>query len=363
MAFSLPDDLDAEILGELIASIQDALDEVEPALEELAANPNSENILNDLFRNLHTIKGNFRMCFLTPFTDYVHGIEESISEVRKGRLAFSPTLKETSILALDRLRHHMDELRQQGECETDEMESIGSRFLAISLADHAADVEALITQLLSELRAGDINTAAEATTVVAAPSSEQQIRDEQLHFFQASADKLELKLYGQSGRSQQLLQLTHAALVYFDAAIDPQQITAAVYMHDIGMGLVSSPQAPTSPEDAQKLRNHPNIAYQYLNKHQEWQPAALICAHHHEHIDGSGYPNQLSDSQICEGAQLLAAVEYFYDHLAANPHLPERRAILNALVDANKLIGSQFSASAIQALNQATKQLYLSQAS
>ena len=363
MTFELPEDLDAEILDELIASIQEALDEIEPALETLAANPNDEALLNDIFRNMHTIKGNFRMCFLTPFTDYVHGIEESISEVRKGSLPFSAELKETSVLALDRLRHHMDIFRSEAQCETQEMESIGNRFLAISLAENQGAAEAIIHQLLTELRGGDVNTAPEATTVVSAPASTSQIRREQLQFFQASAEKLELKVCGHTGKAKQMIMIAEAAIPHMHSEIDSQQMAAAIYMHDIGMGLMSNTQAPLCPEDQQKLNNHPNIAYQYLIKHDGWQQAADYCAQHHEKVDGTGYPQQLKEEQISAGAQLLAVIDYFCEQVQLQVHLPQRRAILNALVDTNKLIGSHFSGAAVQALNLASKQLYLSQAS
>jgi hypothetical protein len=302
------------------------------------------------------------MCFLTPFTAYVHGIEESISEIRKGRLPFGSELKETSILAFDRLRYHMDIFRQQSACETDELESIANRFLAISLAETSEDAAAIITQLLHELRGDDINIAPEATTVSAVPANETQIRDQQLQFFRAGAEKLELKLYGSTGKSKQMIHIAEYAIPHLPCYIDIQQMAAAIYMHDIGMGLMSNTQAPLNPEDKQKLLLHPHVAFQYLNKLDDWPLAAEICAQHHEKWDGSGYPHQLTEHQICTGAQLLAVIDYFCHHVSCSPHLPQRRAILNALIDTNKRMGSHFSTAVVQVLNQASKELYLSQA-
>ena len=362
MIFTLPKDLDAETLEELIISIQDALDELEPALEHLAAYPDDKNLLNDLFRNLHTIKGNFRMCLLSPFTDYVHGIEESISEVRKGRLSFNSLLTETCILALDKLRYHLDILQQQAACETDEMAAIGSRFLAIALADNSYAAEQLIAQLLLDLRSGAIDTSANTITVVLAPESEQDIRQQQLQFFKATSEKLALKLNGNSQLYQQMVQIAEAALPHLPSDIDSPQLVAAIYLHDIGMAVLDGATQPVPTDNTQILAKHPLAAYQYLLKHPGWQTAAEICLQHHENWDGSGYPKQLKGEQIHCAAQFIAALDLFCEQLTLHSHSPPCRASLNALIACNRELGRCFSLTVVRALNLAVKQLYLSQA-
>ncbi|MCR8922407.1 HD domain-containing protein [Dasania sp. GY-MA-18] len=353
MIFSLPDDLDSDTLAELITAIHESLDELEPALEHLAAHPQDDEQLNALFRNLHTIKGNLRMCMLSPFSDYVHGLEESVSEVREGRLSFNKLFTATYILALDQLRYHLDLLQQQSACDTAALTAIGERFLAIARCGHSPAAQESIQQLFMELETGDINTSHPAICATLADDSEASLPQQQLLFFRASAEQLALKISGNPALYQQMVELAEAALPHLPSDIDSQQLVAAIYMHDLGMDTAAG-------EQAQALDQHPYTAYHYLLKQQGWQLAAELCLQHHEKWDGSGYPQQLQKKNIHMGAQLIAALDYFFAQQALYPHLACAQASINALIACNRELGLSFSLAVIHALNLAVKQVYLS---
>ena len=350
MGFALPD-LDQETIDELILSIQEALDEVEPSIELLANEPDREDVLNDLFRNLHTIKGNFRMCFLDPFTDYVHEVEDTVSEVRKGRLRFSPTLKDALLLGLDKLRNYMDRLRQQGEIDTDDMVRFGGYFEQLA-ASNPESVDTLACELFDlTLDSGTQEHTPPANDCVTGSA------DQDLAFFKSTALKLDQRLPNRAGRTEQLLALITAIPPADDDGIDRQQLEAAIYLHDIGLGVISAQQL-VQPERNEKYLNHPRVGYQYLSQHPQWREAATIILQHHERLDGSGYPCGLNRKQIHPGARLLNLLSDFCDLLHEHRERGEKRAVLKALLEINNYSGSRYDKQLTTGLTEAVRKIY-----
>jgi chemotaxis protein histidine kinase CheA len=146
MVFELPD-LDEETLIELFDTITESLDSIEMSVTNLTANPEDQETLNKLFRELHSVKGNFRVCFMTPFSGYTHSIEEMFSEIRQGRFEFSPAMSEVTLGALDKLRAKMDQIRTTGEIDTDDMEVVSQGFLTIATSE-AEDILNATNQLI-----------------------------------------------------------------------------------------------------------------------------------------------------------------------------------------------------------------------
>ena len=60
--FKLPA-LDETDIAELISIVREDFNEVEITLDHLSKDPQNSDIINDVFRNLHSIKGNLRVCF------------------------------------------------------------------------------------------------------------------------------------------------------------------------------------------------------------------------------------------------------------------------------------------------------------
>jgi HD-GYP domain-containing protein (c-di-GMP phosphodiesterase class II) len=357
MGFALPADLDQEMIDELIVSIHEALDEVEPGLEQLLTRPEDADTLNNMFRHLHTIKGNFRMCFLEPFTDYVHTVEEIISEIRKGRLRFCPPINEAMLLGLDKLRGYMERLQQQAECDPEEMQATGEYFQIIALADNSHvqqacfDAVQAITGKASQL-AGSANTSTtEAISNCAA----------ELDFFKTTALKMSQKNPDRQGYCEQMLELLDHMQPHLPG-LDFQQLTAATYIHDLGMALLNGIDAygdRQAVDEAQQhaLLSHPRVAHKFLARYPNWQRAATICLQHHEHLDGSGYPLGLNREQISEEAKVLAVIAAFLNQRRATGS-DDKRAAMQALMAIHKTAETHYDKTAVIALAQAVKLLY-----
>lgn len=167
-------------------------------------------------------------------------------------------------------------------------------------------------------------------------------------FFKGLSEPLETRAKYWHGRSQRMLRL---ALKMNDEArrpVDPMQLAAAVYMHDVGMALlpleIINGTTQLSEEDLERVKQHPIISFELLRYMKQWKEAASIVLQHHERMDGSGYPYGLKENDICEGAKILAIV----DAIDARTH--ERiyttllkRPLLRAAIEIGKNSENQFS--------------------
>jgi putative two-component system response regulator len=98
-------------------------------------------------------------------------------------------------------------------------------------------------------------------------------------------------------------------------------------VHDIGKVVV--PDAillkpePLSPEDLEVMRKHPVVGEKICRPMRTFRLVLPIIRHHHEHHDGSGYPDGLRGAEIPVTASILQLVDV-YDALTTDR--PYRRA-------------------------------------
>jgi diguanylate cyclase (GGDEF)-like protein/putative nucleotidyltransferase with HDIG domain len=98
-------------------------------------------------------------------------------------------------------------------------------------------------------------------------------------------------------------------------------LQAAALLHDIGKlaipeHIVSKPGRLT-PEEFEKMKIHPLVGAEILERVQFPYPVVPIVRAHHEKYDGTGYPMGLKGTEIPIGARILAAVD-FLDALASD---------------------------------------------
>ncbi len=87
-------------------------------------------------------------------------------------------------------------------------------------------------------------------------------------------------------------------------------------LHDIGkMGVAEAILNKPGPLDTKEMslvRMHPQIGWDTLRNQAGISPVALdVCLHHHEKIDGSGYPEQLSGEKISLQARMGAICDIY----------------------------------------------------
>lgn len=115
-------------------------------------------------------------------------------------------------------------------------------------------------------------------------------------------------------------------------------------------------QQKYSDQERLSLQRHPLVGQQLLSESQHWQQAAQIILQHHERIDGSGYPNQLVDKQICAGAKILAIADTYDAHAHARAHHSQlKRPFIRSVLEINNCQGSQFDVYWVEIFNKVAR--------
>lgn len=124
---------------------------------------------------------------------------------------------------------------------------------------------------------------------------------------------------------------------------ETEALRAASVLHDIGKlavpeHIISKPGRLT-PEEFEKMKIHPIVGAEILERVNFPYPVVPIVRAHHEKWDGSGYPNGLAGETIPIGARILSAVDCF-DALASDRQyrkaLPLNEAMTKVVADAGK---------------------------
>jgi HD-GYP domain-containing protein (c-di-GMP phosphodiesterase class II) len=133
-----------------------------------------------------------------------------------------------------------------------------------------------------------------------------------------------------------------------------ENIVLAASLHDIGkIGVpdhVLLKPGKLTDDEFEWIRKHPEWGWMAVRNVEGFQDAALLLLHHHERLDGNGYPGRLKGSEIPLGSRLIAVADSF-DALTTNrPYRPGRSAE-EALVELRRCCGNQFDPEAVEAFS------------
>jgi putative nucleotidyltransferase with HDIG domain len=109
---------------------------------------------------------------------------------------------------------------------------------------------------------------------------------------------------------------------------DVDVIARAGLLHDIGKigvpeGLLRKP-GPLTDAEWIVMKRHPVVGAQIVAPFDFFAAGAVVIRHHHERMDGSGYPDGLAGDAIPPGARIVAVADVF-DALTSDR--PYRRAL------------------------------------
>ena len=135
------------------------------------------------------------------------------------------------------------------------------------------------------------------------------------------ANALEAKDVYTRGHSVRVSQLAHQmALRAGLPRAFAETVAQAALLHDIGKigvpeGILRKP-GPLTVEEWEIMRQHPVTGAQIVAPLEFFDEGAVILRHHHERLDGSGYPDGLTGDGIPLGARIVAVADV-YDALTS----------------------------------------------
>ena len=283
-------------------------------------------------------------------------IETLLSRVRDGEITFSDLLAEAVLLAIDRLELAMENLCARRSLDNLRLPSLIEGLERLAKAS-LGDVETAAGELIeavTDFRPAARHIANYHTEDSVEYSPIQQINDT-LSFFRSLAEQLENRSPQFKGRTTRLLRLAAETNHIRGKPVDPIQMEAAIYMHDIGMMFLPESiwlkNGQITPEERAILRNHPSYAAGLLSRMQGWEAAAEMVAQHHEMPDGGGYPQGITARTICEGAKILSIVDAFESVMLKHASRGRNRSVLRAIAEINAC-DNQFAPEWIGPFNQ-----------
>ncbi|HXZ33192.1 MAG TPA: diguanylate cyclase [Terriglobales bacterium] len=139
-----------------------------------------------------------------------------------------------------------------------------------------------------------------------------------------------------------------------------EALQAAALLHDIGKlavpeHIISKPGRLT-PEEFEKMKIHPVVGAEILERVRFPYPVVPIVRAHHEKWDGSGYPLGLKGTEIPLGARILSAVDYM-DALASDRQYRRALPLEEAVRRLSAESGKSFDPKVVEVLLKHYRQL------
>lgn len=125
-------------------------------------------------------------------------------------------------------------------------------------------------------------------------------------------------------------------------------------LHDVGkLGVPTrllQKDGPLTPQERRVIQLHPEYGHEMVRGIGFLGDARSAILHHHERLDGSGYPYGLSGAQIPEFARVVAVADAF-DAMTSNRCYSRARPVAAAVQELQRCAGSQFDPRMVRALS------------
>lgn len=102
------------LLEQFLSESRESLQGIGEKLMQLENEPDSSELMTELFRFVHTLKGNSGLFDFPELTRVLHGAEDLMDAVRNNRVAYSLALADQLLDAMDFVGLLCDEIEQQG---------------------------------------------------------------------------------------------------------------------------------------------------------------------------------------------------------------------------------------------------------
>ena len=382
----IEDDIQYESLEDFFQDFREANESCEVILIDLEHRPDDVDLLNGLFRVVHTTKGNLIYVGLSSITPLMQSLEDLLDYIRNGHLQYDSILCDVILLSLDKTKQMVEAKLNQSESPLSE-ETVDKICGDINLIVDASpekrlelfnDVLRLLDPsaclrdatgeqvMVSQENVGDepSDETVASTPPLNQPSNQPTIEeyqsqliemmekydieiDEDIRYFASLVKPLEDRSRYWHGRALRQLFVCLEMNREMGSPVNEAQLAVAVMLHDIGMSFMPlemlDKKGPLTSCELKILHYHPDSGYLLLNESARWHDAAIIIRQHHEQMDGSGYPCHLHQDEICDGAKIISIADTFEarTHERAH-HTLLKRPLMRCKVEINNYKGTQF---------------------
>lgn len=133
-----------------------------------------------------------------------------------------------------------------------------------------------------------------------------------------------------------------------------EKIYHASLIHDLGKIAVSDQllrkETALTAQEYEKIKKHPLIGADLINRLSILSDEAVIIKHHHENYDGTGYPEGLSREKIPLGARILAVSEAYNTMISSGVSYAKKMPYADALEEIKLSKGFKFDPKIVEVL-------------
>lgn len=185
-------------------------------------------------------------------------------------------------------------------------------------------------------------------TVNELEETQKVLQERNLQIISTLAEAIEIKdtsTYGHSDRVVSLALELAKELNITDPA-DLEAVRFGALLHDVGKigipeHILNKPGRLTF-EEFEIMKKHPIYGEKIIKNISGWDLVADVVRHHHENIDGSGYPDGLKDGEISIRAQIVSIVDVFAALIEERPYRPAMSVEEALRIMSQEMVGVKF---------------------
>jgi len=153
------------------------------------------------------------------------------------------------------------------------------------------------------------------------------------------------------GHSERVAEISLAiAKVLALPESEQMRIHIGAHLHDIGkIGIpdcILNKPGKLSDIEYETMKTHPMIGYHIVSKIRVLKPMVDIVRHHHERMDGKGYPDGLKGDEISLASRIIAIADTF-DAMTSQRAYRKKLSVAEAIEELQRHRGTQFDAALV----------------
>src|SRR6056297_3162661 len=111
--------MDDELYQEFITESEESITQLNNSLLTLESNPDDTEAIDDIFRQAHTLKGNFGAMGFDNAATVAHAVEDLLDEIRHERLEVTPDRMDLVFDGMDEILDILHDIEEHGESKSD----------------------------------------------------------------------------------------------------------------------------------------------------------------------------------------------------------------------------------------------------
>ena len=135
-----------EIIDDFLVEADELIESLDGNLVKLETAPDDLDLLNEIFRAAHTVKGTSSFLGFEQVTELTHKMEDVLNKLRKSELQVTPEIMDLLLESLDLLKVLLDNVRNHSDEKLD-LADIIARLIACQGEDAVAAAAASVDDM------------------------------------------------------------------------------------------------------------------------------------------------------------------------------------------------------------------------